>query len=432
MHIPDGYLAPAVSLGLAVVTVPTWAVATQKVKQVLNNRTVPLLAIFSALSFTIMMFNVPVPGGTTAHGVGGTLIAVVLGPWAACIAVSTALIIQALFFGDGGVLAIFANCMNMGIILPFVGYGTYRLLAAGAPLLSTRRAVAAAIGSYVGITVAAFCVGVELGIEPLLFSQNGHALYSPYGLTEAIPAMVAAHAFGASIVEALVTGLGVAYLQRRHPEHLTGMRKIFAPELADGTDATGTASRRPLWQLVAGAVAATVVVMGVIGLVEGGGNPNHFYGADWSAVGWPSVASMLLVTAVIGIVLLPLTYLVLPGGLKRVGTMFAAIAVVAPLGLIAPGIAYGEGGTGDVQAAFGYVPSGMQSLSGIFSAPLGGYNVPLPFFDAADAPLWHAAIGYEIAGIVGVLLIGGIAYTIARLLLRTVRGGASASDVATA
>jgi len=184
LHIPDGYLAPAVSLALAVPTVPVWAVATQKVKRVLNNRTVPLLAIFSALSFTVMMFNVPVPGGTTAHGVGGTLIAVVLGPWAAAIAVSTALILQALFFGDGGVLAIFANCLNMGILLPFVGYATYRLLAAGSPVLSTRRAVAAGIGAYVGITVAALAVGIELGIEPVFFSQSGHALYSPYGLSE--------------------------------------------------------------------------------------------------------------------------------------------------------------------------------------------------------------------------------------------------------
>src|SRR5512135_3926299 len=122
MHIPDGYLSPIFSLGTGVVTVPAWAVATQKVKKVLNNRTVPLLAIFAALSFTIMMFNIPVPGGTTAHAVGGTLIAIVLGPWAAVLGVSTALIIQALFFGDGGILAIFANCLNMGVILPFVGY----------------------------------------------------------------------------------------------------------------------------------------------------------------------------------------------------------------------------------------------------------------------------------------------------------------------
>src|SRR5437763_16119477 len=122
MHIPDGYLSPVVSLGAGVVTVPAWAVAVRKVQSVLNQRTVTLLAIFSAFAFTIMMFNIPVPGGTTAHAVGGTLIAIVLGPWAAAIGVSTALIIQALFFGDGGILAIFTNCMNMGIILPFVGY----------------------------------------------------------------------------------------------------------------------------------------------------------------------------------------------------------------------------------------------------------------------------------------------------------------------
>ncbi len=424
MHIPDGYLAPAVSLGLAVITVPAWAVATQKVKKVLNNRTVPLLAIFSAFSFTIMMFNVPVPGGTTAHGVGGTLIAVVLGPWAACIAVSTALILQALFFGDGGVLAIFANCLNMAIILPFVGYVTYRLLAAGSPVLSTRRAVAAGIGAYVGITVAAFTVGVELGIEPIFFSQNGHALYSPYGLSEAIPAMVAAHAFGASIVEALITGLGVAYLQRRHPEYLTSMSRIFAPDAA----AEGTVAQRPLWQLVAAAVGAAVVALAAIGLIEGGGDPNRMFGADWSQVDWPSVVTMLVVTLAIGAILMPATYLLLPRNVKRIGTAFATIAVIAPLGLVAPGIAYGEGSTEDVKAAFGYVPSGLQGLSGIFDAPFGGYNVPLPFFSDANAPLWHAAIGYEIAGIIGILAVGGVTYLGARLLRRSAGQAATAAE----
>ena len=414
MHIPDGYLAPAVSLALALPTVPAWAIATQKVKKVLNNRTVPLLAIFSALSFTIMMFNVPVPGGTTAHGVGGTLIAVVLGPWAAAIAVSTALILQALFFGDGGILAIFANCLNMAIILPFVGYGTYRLLAAGSPVLSTRRAIAAGIGAYAGITVAALACGIELGIEPMFFSQNGHALYSPYGLAEAVPAMVAAHAFGASIVEALITGLGVAYLQQRHPEYLTGLNRIFAPDAS----ADGTVSQRPLWQLVAVSVLGAVAVLAAVGLVEGGGDPSRMFGADWSGVDWPSVATMLLVTAVAAVVIVPIAYLLLPRGLKRVGTAFVAISIVAPLGLIAPGLAYGEGSTEDVHAAFGYVPSGLRDLSSIFSAPLSGYNVPLPFFSDASAPLWHAAIGYEIAGILGILAVGGAAYVIAQALRR--------------
>jgi hypothetical protein len=300
----------------------------------------------------------------------------------------------------------------MGILLPFVGYATYRLLAAGSPVLSTRRAVAAGIGAYVGITVAALAVGIELGIEPVFFSQSGHALYSPYGLSEAIPAMVAAHALGASIVEALITGLGVAYLQRRHPEYLTSLRRVFAPD-APAEDAV---QRRSIWRPVAAAVAAGAVVLVVVGLIAGGGNPARIFNVDWSRVDWPSVGAMLLVTAVMGIVIVPAAYLLLPRALKRVGTAFVAIAVVAPLGLIAPGFAYGEGKATDVEAAFGYVPSGLQSLSGVFSAPLAGYDLPLPFFSAAKAPLWHAAIGYEISGMVGILLVGGAVYGIARLL----------------
>jgi hypothetical protein len=206
----------------------------------------------------------------------------------------------------------------------------------------------------------------------------------------------------------------VAYLQRRHPEYLTSLRGIFAPD----SSTEGTTARRPLWQVVAVAVSGAVVVLAVVGLVEGGGNPNRMFNADWSRVDWPSVATMLLMTAVIGLVLVPASYLVLPGSLKRVGAAFTAISVIAPLGLIAPGFAYGEGSTADVKAAFGDVPSGLQDLSGLFSAPLAGYNMPLPFFSDASAPLWHAAVGYEISGILGVLLVGSAGYLLARLLRR--------------
>ena len=125
-------------------------------------------------------------------------------------------------------------------------------------------------------------------------------------------------------------------------------------------------------------------------------------------------------------VLVPATYLALPRAVKRVGTAFVAVAVVAPLGLIAPGLAYGEGNAADVEAAFGYVPSGLRSLSSVFSAPFSGYNLPIPFFSEAHAPLWHAAVGYEIAGIIGVLLVGGAVYAIARAL----RGAAPADRAA--
>jgi cobalt/nickel transport system permease protein len=422
MHIPDGYLSPVVSIGLGAATLPVWGVATQKVKAILNHRTIPLLAIFAALSFTIMMFNVPVPGGTTAHGVGGTLIAIVLGPWAAVIAVSVALVIQALFFGDGGVLAIFANCLNMAIILPFVGYAAYRLLAGRAPLLSTRRAVAAGIAAYIGITVASLAVGIELGIQPILFHDvAGKPLYSPYDLNAAVPAMLLAHTFGASVVEALITFLGVAYLQKRHPAYLTSLRGVYAP----GVTEAGTAPARPYWQILAGTAAAAVVVLFAVGLVLGGGDPGKLFGADWSAVNWADVGTMLLISAVIAVIIVPLAYVILPRGLKRIGAAFALAAVIAPLGLIAPGFAYGEGNTQDVEAAFGYIPKGLQDLSGIFSAPLAGYNVPLPFFSGANAALWHAAVGYQLAGIIGILLVGGVVLLLARLL----RGRGEAPDL---
>lgn len=415
MHIPDGYLGPAFSLGTGVVTVPTWVVGARKLNKVLNNRTVPLLAIFSAFAFTLMLFNVPVPGGTTAHAVGGTLIAIVLGPWAAVIGISTALIIQALFFGDGGILAIFVNCLNLAIILPFVGYFVYKLIAGKSPILSGWRIWAAAIGSYVGITAAALAVGIELGLQPILFhNAQGQPLYSPYTLGVAVPAMLLAHVFGASLVEALITGLVFAYLQKSHPEYLTSLRGVVAgPGVPEGQ-----AVKRPLWQTIAFGLLAVVVLYLIIGLVTGGGTLRYLYNADWSQVSWPDVGSMLLVTAIIAVILIPLAYFLLPKRFKFVGTLFVTIAIITPLGLIAPGFAYGEGAPSDVQAAFGYIPSGLQQLSGIFSAPFDSYNLQFPFFSGDNAPLWHAAIGYEISGLLGILVIGGVAYGLGYLFRR--------------
>lgn len=315
-----------------------------------------------------MMFNVPVPGGTTAHGVGGTLIAVVLGPWAAVICVSTALIIQALFFGDGGVLAIFTNCLNMGIILPFVGYYAYKLIAGKSPLLSTRRVWAAGIGSYLSISAAALAAGIELGLQPLLFSQNGHALYSPYPLSVSIPAMLASHMLGASIVEALITALGLAYIQKNFPHYLTSLRNMVT-----STDIPeGQAQRTPLWQIFAAGIVIAIVLLFFAGLITGGGTITHLFGADWSQVSWSDVGIMLLIVAGIAIVLIPLAWFLLPRPIKKVGTFFVTISVFAPLGLIAPGFAFGEGAPGDVQKVFGYIPQGLQQLNGIWSAPFGG------------------------------------------------------------
>ncbi len=92
MHIPDGYLGPATCGFFYVAMLPIWTAASRIVKKTLKAKQVPLLAIGAAFSFVIMMFNVPIPGGSTGHAVGGVLVAILLGPWAACIAITVALV----------------------------------------------------------------------------------------------------------------------------------------------------------------------------------------------------------------------------------------------------------------------------------------------------------------------------------------------------
>ncbi len=221
MHIPDGYLGPATCGFFYVLMFPIWTVASRIVKKTLKARQVPMLAIGAAFSFVIMMFNIPIPGGSTGHAVGGVLVAILLGPWSACIAITVALVVQALLFGDGGITAIGANCFNMAFALPFAGYYVYKALGCNAPADSGRKMVAAGVAGYIGINVAALLAGIEFGLQPLLHhTSGGQSLYCPYGFNVAIPAMSGEHLLVFGWVEAVVTALVIKYLQKQSPELL--------------------------------------------------------------------------------------------------------------------------------------------------------------------------------------------------------------------
>jgi cobalt/nickel transport system permease protein len=198
--------------------VPVWIHAVKRVKIELPDEKLPLLGVGAAFSFLAMMFNVPLVGGTTGHAVGGTLIALLFGPNAACIAVSVALLLQAVIFGDGGILAFGANCFNMAFILPYVGYSIYKFIVKRNPRSQN---FAAAIGSYIGLNAAAFCAAVEFGIQPMLFTDSaGNALYCPYDLTVSIPAMMIPHLAVAGVVEAVFTVAVFAFVRKSAPELL--------------------------------------------------------------------------------------------------------------------------------------------------------------------------------------------------------------------
>lgn len=215
MHIPDGYLSPTTCMALNIVMVPVFYKAVQHMKKHFTADRVPKLAMASIFSFLVMMFNVPVPDGTTAHAIGATLAAILFGPWAAVLSMAVALGIQALIFGDGGILSFGANVFNMGFVAPFVGYGVYRLLGGfSAQEGSVSQIWRAGVAGYVGIMAAALGTAILLGIQPLFFhTAEGMPLYAPYGLEIALPAMMIPHATLIGLVEGLVTGFGLAYAQ---------------------------------------------------------------------------------------------------------------------------------------------------------------------------------------------------------------------------
>jgi cobalt/nickel transport system permease protein len=334
MHIPDGYLSPATCAVMFVVMLPFWYVGLKKLREKLNARSAPLIALLAAFSFIIMMFNVPLPGGTTGHAVGGALAAIILGPEIACIAISIALIIQAFFFGDGGILAIGANCFNMAVVLPYVSYAIYQAIGSKYPVESRRRVVGAFLGGWLALTVAAFFAGVEFGIQPALFhAADGTPLYAPYPLSVSIPAMVIPHLLIAGVVEGLVTALVLAYLQRTNQAALETAAK---PTLA--AEASGFGRLRWLW----------------VGLV--------------------------------------------------------VLIVATPLGLLAPGTAWGEWGS-DQFADLGlkFIPQGFKQLEGLWGAPLPDYDIPA---------LGNPTLAYILSAILGIVVVAIVAWLFTAALTR--------------
>ncbi len=332
MHIPDGYLSPATSIVMFLIVLPFWVIGVRKLREKMTARNVPLIALIAAFSFIIMMFNVPIPGGTTAHAVGGALAAIILGPEIATIAISIALVIQAFFFGDGGILALGANCFNMAVVLPYVSYAIYQVISKNQPAGSKWRVVGAALGGWAGLTVAAFFAGYEFGIQPMLFhTANGTPLYAPYPLSVSIPAMLFSHALVAAPVEALVTALVVAYLQRTNQTALTFVKKTeISPEQS------GFAKWRAFW------------------------------------------------------------------------TGLAVMIVLVPLGLLAPGTAWGEWSTRQLSGlGLAFVPQGMAKLSELWTAPMSGYNL---------SAMKNANLAYILSGIVGTIVIGMVVWLFTMLV----------------
>jgi cobalt/nickel transport system permease protein len=265
MHIPDGYLSPSTCAVLYAGAGLGWYGALKRVKRAVTARLIPLISVFAAFSFVLMMFNLPLPGGTTGHALGVTIAAIVLGPSGAILAISIALALQALFFGDGGITTLGANCFNMAIVGSLVAFATYRLIAAGASIASHRRVFAAAIAGYLAANAAAFVAAIEFGIQPMFFHDaRGVPLYAPYSLSVAIPAMMIGHLVVAGVAEGAISAGLVAYLQIADSQLLRSTSEL-AGNLDFALTSAPQRSLRKLWITV-----ALLMLLTPLGILAGG------------------------------------------------------------------------------------------------------------------------------------------------------------------
>jgi cobalt/nickel transport system permease protein len=215
MHIPDGMLDTKTVAATWVAALPALGWATRKVRGAMSDGRLVLMAVLSGLIFALQMLNFPVAGGTSGHFAGGALAAILLGPWAAMLVMTSVLIVQALIFGDGGVTALAANILNMAIVAPVVGWWIYSL----AVRLSDARA-----GRTVGAFIAAWTACVAAAVSAaLMVWASGAALLVP---------VVGAMAFWHAIIgvgEGLVTAGLVAYVLAVRPDLMKASAEVLRP-----------------------------------------------------------------------------------------------------------------------------------------------------------------------------------------------------------
>jgi cobalt/nickel transport system permease protein len=211
MHIPDGYISPASVVASYVVALPLWFIAFNKLKAKLDEETLPLLSSLSALSFVIMMFNIPIPGGTSGHALGVALIALLFGPWIGFLSLSIVLFIQAIIFGDGGISTFALNSLAMGFAGAFSASFVFERLK--------NKSYSYFAAGWMSAVASSIVVALVLGIQPYIGSVDGKPLYFPFDLSVTLPALVGSHMVFFGVVEGIFTKIAIKVLGKLEPKY---------------------------------------------------------------------------------------------------------------------------------------------------------------------------------------------------------------------
>jgi cobalt/nickel transport system permease protein len=159
MHIPDGFLAPTITLPAYAAAVPLWVWAGRRHFGPNRVEALPAVGALAAVAFVLQTIMIPLPGGTSTHLVGASLLAVLRGPLVAFVCESLVLLIQALFFGAGGITVLGVNALAMGLFGPLAAWLVSKALVRRLP------SVGAFLAGYVGLQVSTLVVALVLGLQ---------------------------------------------------------------------------------------------------------------------------------------------------------------------------------------------------------------------------------------------------------------------------
>jgi len=218
MHIPDGFIDLQTSALFAALAAAGVGGALKGARGQLSEKTAPLAGLTAVFIFAVQMLNFPVAAGTSGHLLGGALAAVLVGPWAATLALTVVLLMQGFLFADGGLSALGLNVFNMGVIGVWFGYGVFLLIRKLLPKTKGSIPIAAAIGGFISVPMAAAGFVFQ-------YSIGGTATFST---STVLGAMVGTHIL-IGIGEAVITGLTVAAVLASRSDLVFGWNQKSSP-----------------------------------------------------------------------------------------------------------------------------------------------------------------------------------------------------------
>jgi cobalt/nickel transport system permease protein len=203
MHIPDGFVSPLITIPAYGVSAPLWAWAARRYFGRAVIDALPVMGSLTALSFVLQTIMIPVPGGTSTHLIGMMVLTLLFHPLVAFVCESLVLLVQALFFGAGGITVLGVNALAAGLVGPLAGWLVYRALR------PVSRRVALFVAGWTAMQASTLAVALVLGLQHLL-----SAAYFPIPFGVSLTAMMIPSLSVTGVVEGLYTVFALALLRR--------------------------------------------------------------------------------------------------------------------------------------------------------------------------------------------------------------------------